>query len=149
MKNLRITWIAAAVAVVVLAFAGVAIAAGGATGPATAPGAAAGVNCDVTDPAALAEIEALRADFQDARQAWFDKYDADRTSDEAQAELQTLRDEYQADVQSVLEEYGVDATAGSQAGYAGDGAGQGGAMMGAGSGQGAMTGDGSGACITD
>ena len=96
--------------------------------------AATGVNCGVTDtPEAIAELQARRADFFEARQAWFDQYGTDRWSDEAQAALQELRDDHEAKVQAVLDEYGIDATAGSQSrsGYShGTGGGMGG--MGAG-----------------
>jgi hypothetical protein len=155
MKKMRITWVAAIVAVGLLALAGVALAYHGTPGAATGSGSGNGTGTytGVSDPAAAAELSALRADFVDARTAWYDEYSADRTSDEAQAALQTLRDDYQADVQAVFDEYGIDHTAdtqdgnaGSDAGY-GDGSGDG--MTGAGTGQGAMAGDGSGDCISD
>ena len=79
-------------------------------------------------PEALAELQALRADFWEARQAWFDKYGADRTSEEAQAAFQQLRDDRIAKTQAVFDKYGIDATAGSGAG---GGHGRG-AMMGGG-----------------
>jgi hypothetical protein len=148
MKKMRITWIAAVVAVGLLALAGVALAYHGDPGPATGSGA--GTYANVSDPDAAAELSALRADFADAREAWADEYSADRTSDEAQAALQTLRDRYQADVQAVFDEYGIDHTAAGETGYAGQGAGIGdGSGLGAGNGQGAGLGDGSGTCVTD
>ena len=145
MKKLRITWIATAMAVSVLALAGVAVAANDAPGPAATPGAV-GVNCGVTDPAALAELQALRTDFFEARQAWFDNYGADRTSDDAQAALQKLRDDHIAKVQSVLDKYGIDATAGSRAGQGGNGHGMGGGMGGGQGGNGHGMGGGMGSC---
>jgi hypothetical protein len=149
MKKMRITWIAAIVAVGLLALAGVALAYHGTPGAASAPGAGNGTGtyANVSDPDAAAELSALRAEFADARAAWYDEYSADRTSDEAQAALQTLRDDYQADVQAVFDKYGIDATAGSQTGYKGSGYGAG--MMGAGNGMGAGYGDGTGICVTD
>ena len=90
MKQWRITWIAVAAAIAVLALAGVAVAATKAPGPATTPGTGTAANCGVTDPQALAELQVLRTDFRNARQAWFDKYGADRTSAAAQADLQKI-----------------------------------------------------------
>jgi hypothetical protein len=144
MQKWKITWILAAVAIAVLALAGVALAATNAPGPASTPDA--GVNCGVTDdPEAAAELQALRAEFWDARQAWFDKYGDDRTSAEAQAAFQKLRDDHLAKVQAVFDKYGIDATAGSRAG-----AGCGGGMMGGGNGcggnGGGMMGCGGGGC---
>ena len=139
MKKWKLTWIVMAVAVAVLALAGVALAATDAPSPAATPGA--GVACGVTDdPEALAELQALRADFWEARQAWFDKYGADRTSDEAQDAFQKLRDDRIAKTQAVFDKYGIDATAGSRAG---GGYGRG-AMMGGGYGNGGMMGGGYG-----
>ena len=115
MKQWRIMWIAVAVAVAVLALAGVAVAANKAPGPATTPGTAAGANCGVTNPQALAELQVLRTDFFTARHAWFDKWGTNRTSAAAQAELQKLRDDHRAKVQAVFDKYGIDATAGTGA----------------------------------
>ena len=99
--------------------------------------------CGVTDPQALAELQALRTDFWNARQAWFDKYGAGRTSAAAQADLQKIRDDHQAKVQAVFDKYGIDATAGAGM-MNGGGYGHGGGMMGGGQGNGA----GCGACTT-
>ena len=75
MKKWKLTWIVMAVAVAVLALAGVALSATNAPSPAATPGA--GVDCGVTDdPNALAELQALRTEFWEARQAWFDDYGA-------------------------------------------------------------------------
>jgi len=119
----------------------VAVAANKAPGPTANPGTAAGANCGVTDPQALAEIQALRADFFAARKAWFDKWGTNRTSATAQAELAKLRTAFQAKVQAVFDKYGIDATAGTGAGNGGHG--QGGGMMGGGQGYG----QGQGACV--
>jgi hypothetical protein len=99
---------------------GVAVAATDAPSSAPASGAAAGADCAVTDPVVRAELEALRTEFFEAHQAWFDEYGDDRTSDEAQAALQKLRDDRLADVQSILDKYGINATAGPHAGEGGD-----------------------------
>jgi len=144
MKKSRTIWIATLVAVAVLALAGVAVAATDAPSPAATPGTV-GANCGVTDPDALAEMQALRTDFFEARQAWFDKYGDDRLSDEAQTALQKLRDDRIAKVQSVLDKYGIDATAGSRAGQGGHGMGGG---MGHGMGGGMGMGGGNGACVS-
>ena len=129
MRKSKTIWIAMAVAIAVLALAGVAVAATDAASPAASP-AAAGTQCGVTDPDALAELQGLRTDFFEARQAWFDKYGDDRLSDAAQSALQQLRDDHIAKVQSVLDKYGIDATAGARAGQGGHGGGMGGGMMG-------------------
>jgi len=129
MKKSRITWISLAVAVILLGLVGVALATRGTSGSATESGS--GAYANVTDPDALAELTALRTDFADAREAWAAEYNADRTSDEAQAAMQTLRDQYQADMQSVVDRYGIDEIAGSQTGGGGgQGGGQGGGMGG-------------------
>ena len=143
MKRLKVTWITIAVAAAVLALAGVALAATDAPRAAGTP--APGVNCGVTDdPQAIAELQDLRAEFWDARQAWFDEYGAERTTDEAQAAFQQLRDDHIAKVQAVFDEYGIDATAGQRAG-AGHGPGAGGGMLGGGYGHGGMMGGGTAA----
>jgi len=142
MKKSRITWISLVVAVVLLGLVGVALATRGTSGSDTASGTGTGAYADVTDPDALAELSELRADFAEAREAWAEEYSADRTSDEAQAAMQTLRDEYQADMQAVFDEYGIDETAGSQAS---GGGGQGGGL---GGGQGGGLGDGTGQGLT-
>lgn len=101
--------------------------------PAPAPPATHACSCDgelAENPEAAAEMQAVRGDFFEARQAWFDKYGADRGSDEAQAALQQLRDDHTAKTQAVFDKYGIDATAGSHAG--GMGHGMGGGMMGGG-----------------
>jgi uncharacterized membrane protein len=119
MKKMRTIWITALVAVSVLAVAGVAGAATKAKKPAktpTAPAAGAGANCVTTNPGAVAELQALRTEWFEVRQAWFDKYGTDRFSDEARAALQQLRDDHIAKVQAVFDKYGIDATAGSRAG---------------------------------
>ncbi len=149
MKKWKVTWIAVAAAVAVLALAGVALAATNAPSSAATPGA--GVDCGVTDdPQAIAELQALRADFWDARQAWFDEYGAARTSDEAQAAFQRLRDDHIAKVQAVFDKYGIGATAGSRGA---SGGGCGGGMMGGGNGHGGgLMGGGNGGCalrVTD
>jgi hypothetical protein len=146
MKKRRVTWIAMAVAVGVLALAGVALAATNAPSPAATP--AGGVSCGVSDdPQAIAELQALRTDFWNARQAWFEKYGEDRLSVEAQTALQSLRDDHIAKVQAVFDKYGIDAPAGSRSGGCGRGMGgglMGGGMMGGGFGHG--MGGGYGAC---
>jgi hypothetical protein len=133
MKKWKGSWIAMLVAGAVLALAGVALAANDA--PSSPPTSAGGAACGLTDdPEAIAELQALRAEFWSARQAWFDKYGADRTSEEAQAAFRQLREDHAAKVQAVLDKYGIDATAGSGAGACGVAAG--GGMMGGGCGAG-------------
>jgi hypothetical protein len=136
-KKRKMMWIALAAVVVVLALAGVATAATK-TGTPAATHAGTGA-CLVTDnPKAAAELRVLRADFWKARQTWFQKYGANRTSEAAQTALQKLRDAYHAKVQAVFDKYGIDARAGSQGG-----GGCGGGMM---RGGGGMMGGGNGAC---
>jgi len=141
-KKLKVTWITTAAAVLALSVAGVAGAATTSPSPAATPAAGSGT-CVVAaeNPQAAAELQALRTDFFEARQAWFDKYGDDRLSDEAQTALQKLRDDRIATVQSVLDKYGIDATAGSRAGEGGHGKGGG---MGGGMGMGG----GNGACLS-
>jgi len=85
--------------------------------PATDPGAAPTTtdSCDclaaIQDPAALGELEALRAEKREAWQSWFDKWGTDRRSEEARAELEQLRQWYRAEMSALLEKYGVDTSA--------------------------------------
>lgn len=104
--------------VAVAAFAAVAVAsAATALRPAATPNAetAAGAVCPglgaVDDPEARAELDALRAEKRERWQAWFEKWGADRGSDEAQAELEQLREWYRAEMTALLEKYGIDPSA--------------------------------------
>jgi hypothetical protein len=139
-KKTKAGWIATTAAVAVLSLAGVAGAATTNPSPAATPGAAGTCAVAAENPQAAAELQALRTDFFEARQAWLDKYGDDRMGDEAQAAMQQLRDDRTADVQAVFDEYGIEATAGAQTG------GHGGGMMSGGNGGG--MGGGMGQCLS-
>ncbi len=106
-------------AVVALAAFGAVAVASAATSPSPASTPDAGTtrsgDCDclgaIDDPAALAELEALRAEKREAWQAWFDKWGTDRRSEEAQAELEQLREWYRSEMTALLEKYGIDPSA--------------------------------------
>ncbi len=127
----KLLWITGASVVLVLSVASVAFAAtqDRASAAPTAPprGAAAGALQD--DPAAAADLQALRSEHQSDMQAWFDKYGAAPTASPAQDALTELRSEHQSDMQALLTKYGVDPSLCS-------GGGNGGGMMGGGYGRG-------------
>jgi hypothetical protein len=124
----------AVVAAVALSIVAVAY---GATRAQTEPRAAANGACGVLmdDPEAFDAMQALRAEHQRERQAWYDQYGSDPSTAEAQAALQKLREEHRNDMRSLFEQLGVDVP---------DGAGPGG-MMGRGGGCGGGCGAGTGA----
>ena len=147
----KVLWITGAAIVLVLSVASVAFAAtqnGSTTAPAPqARGAACGALLD--DPAAAAELQALRTEHRADMQAWFDKYGADRSTSEAQDALTELRTEHQNDMQALLTKYGIDASLCTGGGMM---RGQGGGMMGGGYGGGyggGMGGNGCGAVQTN
>ena len=126
----KLLWITGAAVVLVLSVASVAFAATqdrSTTAPAPQARAAAGTLLD--DPAAAADLQALRTENQTDMQAWFDKYGADTTTSAAQAALTELRTEHQSDMEALFAKYGVDAGLCS-------GGGSGGGMMGGGYGRG-------------
>ena len=123
----KLLWITGAAIVLVLSVASVAFAATqerSTTAPAAqARGVASGALLD--DPAAAADLQALRSEHQVEMQAWFDKYGADPTTSAAQAALTELRTEHQSDMQALLTKYGVDASLCSDGGMMGGGYGRG------------------------
>ena len=82
----------------------------------------------MSNPQAVKDMQALRAEHQKEMQAWWDKYGADPTNAEAQAALKELRLEHREDMRQLFKKYGV-----TWRGGAGPGA-CGGGMMGAGAG---------------
>ena len=92
----------------------------------------------MSNPKAVAAMQALRDEHRQEMQAWFKQYGADPTSAEAQAALRTLRQEHWNDMKALFKEFGIKVPKGAGPGICG---GQGG-MMGGG-----MMGDGgSGPC---
>jgi len=138
----KLLWITGAAVVLVLSVASVAFAATqdrSTTAPVPqARGAVAGALQD--DPAAAADLQALRSEHQTDMQAWFDKYGADTTTSAAQTALTELRTEHQSDMQALLAKYGVDASLCTGGGSGGGmmGGGYGGGMMGGGYGSGLL-----------
>ena len=129
----KLLWITGTAIVLVLSVASVALAATqdrSTTAPAPlARGVAAGALLD--DPAAAADLQALRSEHQADMQAWFDKNGADTTTSAAQAALTELRTEHRSDMEALLAKNGVDASQCTGAGSGGMmGGGYGGGMGG-------------------
>jgi hypothetical protein len=82
-----------------------------------------------SDPAAVKDMQALRAEHQKEMQAWWQKYGSDPSSTAAQQALQKLRQEHWDDMQQLLKKYGVTAPS-TRPGAASPGWGRG--MMGGG-----------------
>ena len=146
----KVLWITGAAIVLVLSVASVAFAAtqnGSATPAPQARGAAHSALLD--DPAAAADLQALRTEHQADMQAWLDKY-GDTSTPAAQAALTELRTEHQNDMQALLAKYGIDASLCAGGGMMGGGygGGNGRGMMGGGYGQG-MGGNGYGPVQTN
>ena len=101
-----------------------------ATDVATPPNTGGACAALTDDPQALEEMQALRTEKQQAWQAWFDKYGAERSSAEAQLAKQQLREQYQSDMTALLEKYGIEVPEGAGPGSGpGPRAGSGGGMM--------------------
>lgn len=93
----------------------------------------------MSNPQAVAAMQALRDEHRQEMQAWYDKYSVDPTSAEAKAALKTLRQEHWNDMKKLFKEFGVKVPNGVGPGVCG---GRGG-MMGGG---GMMGNGGSGPC---
>jgi hypothetical protein len=89
----------------------------------------------MSNPQALKDMQALRAEHQADMQAWSDQYGADPSSAEAQAALQNLRQEHWTDMRDLFKKYGIAVPQG-----AGPGSGQGGGGCGGACGAGASSG---------
>lgn len=141
----------AVVAAVALSVVAVAF---GATRTQTERRAAGNGACGVlmNNPEALDAMQALRAEHQKERQAWYEQYGSDPSSAEAQAALQQLRDEHWNDMRGLFEKFGIEAPdgvgpgdmMGRGGGGCGGGCGGSGARDGQGAGYGGMMGSGGG-----
>ena len=109
-RHWRLITILAAVAVAGLAVVALASAATTAPGSAGARGACAALS---DNPEAVAAMAALRADMQEARQAWCEEYGDDRWSDEARAALQQLRATHWDQMRALLEKYDIEVPEGA------------------------------------
>jgi len=83
----------------------------------------------MTNPQAVKDMQALRAEHQKDMQAWWDKYGSDPNSAAAQAAMQALRTEHWNDMKALFEKYGVAVPATAGPGTCGNG---GNGMMGGG-----------------
>lgn len=75
-------------------------------------------------------MRSLRVEHQKDMHAWYGKYGADTSSDEAQAALQTLRQSHRNDMKALFRKYGIKVPAGAGVSACGD---PGGMMGGGGS----------------
>ena len=101
----------------------------------------------MNDPEALDAMQALRAEHQNERQAWYELYGSDPSSAGAQTALQELREEHWNDMRGLFEELGIEVPEGAgPGGMMGRGGGCGGGCGGAGqgAGYGGMMGSGGG-----
>ncbi len=122
-RHWKLLTILASVAVAGLSV--VALASAATTTPST-PGAWGACAALTDNPEALAEMQALRADQREARQAWFEEWGDERRSDEAQAALQQLRETHWAKMRALLEKYDIEVPEGAGPGNR---TGRGGGMM--------------------
>jgi hypothetical protein len=67
----------------------------------------------MSNPQAVRDIRALRAEHQNDMRAWYGKYGADPSSSEAQAALQTLRQSHWSDMSALFKKYGIKPPAGA------------------------------------
>jgi hypothetical protein len=120
--------------VAAIALSAVAVASGATTKQAAKRGARGGA-CGVlmSNPQALKDMQALRAEHQQEMQGWSDKYGSDPASAEAQAALQALRQEHWNDMRDLFEKYGVTVPQGAGPGAGRSSGGCGGACGGNGS----------------
>ena len=84
----------------------------------------------MSNPKAVAAMQALRDEHRQEMQAWYDKYGADPTSVDARAALKTLRQAQWNDMRALFAQFGVKVPTGAGPGVCG---GRGG-MMGGGNG---------------
>jgi hypothetical protein len=126
-KHWKMIVIAAAVAVVGLSVVAVASGAAKVKNPFRGRAACGQL---MSNPKAVAAMQALRSEHRQEMQAWYDKYGADPTATDAQAALKTLRQEHWSDMKALFEKSGVEVPEGAGPGTCG---GQGG-MMGGGNG---------------
>jgi hypothetical protein len=79
----------------------------------------------MSNPKAVAAMQALRDKHRQEMQAWYDTSGADRSGAEAQAALKTLRQEQWNDMKALFKQFGVEVPKGVEPGVCG---GQGGMM---------------------
>jgi hypothetical protein len=137
----------AAVAAVALSVVAVAY---GATRAQTARRAAGNGACGVLmgNSEARDAMQALRAEHQKERQAWYEQYGSDPSSAAAQTALRKLREEHWNDMRGLFEKLGIEAPDGAgpggmmgRAGGCGGGCGGAGTGAGQGAGYGGMMGN--------
>jgi hypothetical protein len=127
----RMIWLGLAVLVVALvasttAFAATQRPSAGAGARAAGLGGACGAL--MRDPAALKDMQALRAEHQADMRAWFRQYGSDPGSTAAQAALSRLRAEHRNDMRALLQKHGAHSGGWPRGGMMGGGYGYG--MMG-------------------
>jgi hypothetical protein len=83
----------------------------------------------MSNPKAVAAMQALRVEHRQDMQAWYDTYGADPASADAQAALKALRTEHWNDMKALFKEFGIQVPKGTGPGACG---GQGGMMGGGG-----------------
>jgi len=87
----------------------------------------------MSNPKAVAAMQALRDEHRQEMQAWYEQYGADPTSDAAKAALAKLRQAHWNDMKSLFKEFGIKVPKGAGPGACGgQGAMMGGGMMGSG-----------------
>ena len=101
----------------------------------------------MSNPKAVAAMQALRDEHRGEMQAWYEQYNADPTSVAARAALKALRQEHWNDMKALFKEFGIQVPKGAGPGVCG---GQGGmmggnGMMGGGNGGSGPCGGGGGA----
>jgi uncharacterized membrane protein YgcG len=70
----------------------------------------------MSNPQAVKEMRALRAEHQKDMQAWFSQYGSDPNSAAAKAALQQLRQSHWGDMKTLCDKYGVKVPSGSGSG---------------------------------
>jgi len=73
----------------------------------------------MSNPKAVAAMQALRDEHRQEMQAWYDKYSADPNSAEAQAALVTLRQEHWNDMKALFKQFGIEVPQGAGPGICG------------------------------
>ena len=94
----------------------------------------------MSNPKAVAAMQALRDEHRQDMQTWYDKYGQTPDSKEAQAALKALRAEHWNEMKALFKQFGITVPKGTGPGACGT---QGGMM---GGGQGGMMGGGNGSC---
>jgi hypothetical protein len=85
----------------------------------------------MSNPKAVAAMQALRDEHRQEMQAWYDKFGSDPNTGDAQTALKTLRQEHWNDMKALFKEFGVAVPKGAGPGICGDQGGMmGGGMMG-------------------